>query len=318
MRGSLRSKNIENISNLHAINRVKMDIALFGRAMGQESYPELGLLLQRLKTDRKVRLFFYEPFYNYLIKSIKQTQSKISGSGAILNALDGAGLFFSADDMPQTTELFLSLGGDGTFLNGVALVRDRNIPIAGINFGRLGFLTTAKVSDKNTEPNSFQSNEWIDKLLSKDFCTERRSLLKMEYEGTPADFYPCALNEITVQRSGTAMLDLEISINGSPLPHYLADGVVISSSTGSTAYALSVGGPIVLPNSNVLVIVPIAPHNLNIRPLVVPDSSVISVAFETRYKDAIVSADNRFFNVPNGTCIKVSKGGKQRGSRIYG
>jgi NAD+ kinase len=187
-------------------------------------------------------------------------------------------------------------------------VRDRNIPIAGINFGRLGFLTTAKVADSNTEPDSFSGNEWIDRLLRKDFSTEKRSLLKIDYAGTPSDFYPCALNEISIQRNGTAMLDMEISINGTTLPRYLADGVIISSATGSTAYALSVGGPIVMPQSDVLLIVPIAPHNLNIRPLVVPDSSIIEVFFSTRSNDALVSADNRFFNVRSDSRIKISKG----------
>ena len=285
-----------------------MDIALFGRNVGKESFPELGLLFQRLKSDACIRLAFYKPFYNYLIDSIKQTEAKTSGSFAILNAVEGAALFTGADDIPSGTELFLSLGGDGTFLNGVALVRDRNIPIAGINFGHLGFLTTASVADKNTETDVLLGNEWIDKLLNKKFTTEKRSLLKMDFENTPADFYPCALNEISIQRNGTAMLDLEISVNGTKLPRYPADGVVVSTATGSTAYALSVGGPIVMPQSNVLLIVPIAPHNLNIRPLVVPDTSIIEIFFSGRNRDALVSADNRFFHIPTGSKIKISKG----------
>jgi NAD+ kinase len=285
-----------------------MDIALFGRNVGKESFPELGLLFQRLKSDARISLAFYKPFYNYLIDSIKQTEAKISGSFAILNAVEGADLFTGADDIPSGTELFLSLGGDGTFLNGVALVRDRNIPIAGINFGHLGFLTTASVADKNTETDVLLGNEWIDKLLNREFTTEKRSLLKMDFEHTPADFYPCALNEISIQRNGTAMLDLEISVNGTNLPRYPADGVVVSTATGSTAYALSVGGPIVMPQSNVLLIVPIAPHNLNIRPLVVPDTSIIGVSFSGRNKDALVSADNRFFHIPTDSKIKISKG----------
>src|SRR5574344_2175400 len=285
-----------------------MDIALFGRTIGQESFPELGLLFQRLKSDAGIRLAFYKPFHNYLINSIKQTESKISGSYAILNALEGADLFTGADDIPSGTELFLSLGGDGTFLNGVALVRDRNIPIAGINFGHLGFLTTASVSDKNTETDVLLGNEWIDKLLNKKFTTEKRSLLKMDFEHIPADFYPCALNEISIQRNGTAMLDLEISVNGTNLPRYLADGVVVSTATGSTAYALSVGGPIVMPQSKVLLIVPIAPHNLNIRPIVVTDNSKIEIEFTARSGRALLSADNRSFEIASGSKVKISKG----------
>ena len=144
-----------------------MDIALFGRNVGKESFPELGLLFQRLKSDACIRLAFYKPFYNYLIDSIKQTEAKTSGSFAILNAVEGAALFTGADDIPFGTELFLSLGGDGTFLNGVALVRDRNIPIAGINFGHLGFLTTASVADKNTETDVLLGNECAQSSMTR-------------------------------------------------------------------------------------------------------------------------------------------------------
>ena len=122
----------------------------------------------------------------------------------------------------------------------------------------------------------------------------------MNCASMPDGFCPYALNEFTLQRKGPAVLELEIKVDGESIPRYMADGVLIASATGSTAYSMSAGGPIVMPGCKVLIIVPIAPHNLNIRPLVVSDTATIEVGFSTRYEDATLSADNRSFSIPDG------------------
>lgn len=194
------------------------------------------------------------------------------------------------------TDMVLSVGGDGTFLSVAALVADRGIPVAGVNLGRLGFLSENKPEDV------------ADALLDGRYDVEKRSLLYAETAETEEkiDIWPYALNEFTVRRTGTAMLGVDVSIDGSMLPTYWADGLVISTSSGSTAYSLSVGGPIVIPESRVLIISPIAPHNLNVRPLVVPDSSVISLKMTSRDSKFEFSADNRSLELSVDTRINIS------------
>ncbi|MCF0178158.1 MAG: NAD(+)/NADH kinase [Bacteroidales bacterium] len=139
---------------------------------------------------------------------------------------------------------------------------------------------------------------------------EKRDLLQVESLQLPTGIYPCCLNEFSIQRNKPSMLRISIAIDGTQLPSYWADGVVVASPTGSTAYSMSVGGPIVLPSSKVAVIAPIAPHNLNIRPLVVPLDSLIELKFEGAGSDAVVTMDNRDYLVPSGTLFKVRKAAK--------
>lgn len=206
--------------------------------------------------------------------------------------------FSSWSDLPGDVDLFLTLGGDGTFLRSLTFVRGSRIPVAGINFGRLGFLTTARAEDEEL---------WIDDLLSGRFRIEERSLLKAECSDIPEEIYPYALNEISLQRNGAGVLSVAITIDGRELPAYWADGIVISTPTGSTAYNLSVGGPIVLPDSKVMTIVPIAPHNLNIRPLVVPITSVVEMTFSAREESARLTVDNRSAIIGSASRIRISK-----------
>ena len=206
--------------------------------------------------------------------------------------------FSSWEDLPGDTELFLSLGGDGTFLQSLTFVRDRGIPVAGINFGRLGFLTTARADEPGP---------WLDDLLAGRYRIEDRLLLDVSCEGLPADFYPSALNEISLQRSGARMLSVHVRVDGRDIPTYWADGLVVSTPTGSTAYSLSVGGPVVLPDSDVMVLAPIAPHNLNVRPLVVPSSAMVEMTFDSRDEAALLAVDNRPLRVVPGTVIRISR-----------
>ena len=207
--------------------------------------------------------------------------------------------FFSWEDLPADTGLFLSLGGDGTFLQSLTFVRDRGIPVAGINFGRLGFLTTARADEAAT---------WMDDLLAGRFQVEERSLLRVTCAEMPDGFYPYALNEVSLQRRGSGMLSVQVCVDGRQLPTYWSDGLVIATPTGSTAYNLSVGGPIVLPSSEVMVIAPIAPHNLNVRPLVIPLSSQVQMRFESRGGTALLAVDNRPFDLSSGEEVILSRG----------
>lgn len=264
-----------------------MKLALFGRKTDISSLKKLNNLIYKLIERNDIELCFYAPFYGALKES-----NLISGDFP---------LFCSHGDLPEDINLFLSFGGDGTFLESLTFVRDREIPVAGINSGRLGFLTTAQLDDECS---------WIEKLLDGNYEVVERSVLSFEADlqsAVPENFYKCALNEITLQRRSPVMLEISVTVDGKPLPVYIADGILIGSATGSTAYSLSIGGPIVTPDSKVLIIAPIAPHNLNVRPIIVPETSVIGISYNTRGDDALITADNRFFVFPKGGQITISK-----------
>lgn len=202
----------------------------------------------------------------------------------------------SREEIRPDTDMLLSIGGDGTFLSSAEIVGDSGLPVVGVNTGRLGFLSENRPEDV------------ANAILSKDYTVENRTLLQLcssdEYT-LPAEYHH-ALNEMTVHRGGPAMLEVEVSVDGIALPTYWADGLVISTSSGSTAYSLSVGGPIVLPESRVLIISPISPHNLNVRPLVVPDTSDIRLKMESRDGEFVFSSDNRSMNMKTGTSLRIN------------
>lgn len=233
----------------------------------------------------------------YIGKESKETEKRITD---LFEALVSGGhsLYeLRGGETPSSdTDMLLSIGGDGTFLYSSKLVLGSGIPVAGVNLGRVGFLSENRPEDV------------ADALLSGDYTIEDRTMLK-------AVVYSCsgseeisdyALNEITVHRSGAAMLGVDVDLNGVMLPTYWADGLVISTSSGSTAYSLSVGGPIVLPESKVLLISPIAPHNLNIRPLVVPDTSVIRLRMHSRDGRFSLTADNRTVEVGEDVEMEIA------------
>lgn len=261
-----------------------MKIAIFAREIDKKWHDKLTFIVNSLSL-RGAELIFYAPFHKRATDTHKL-------------ALPAAGLFHSYEDMDPQTDIFLSLGGDGTFLESLTFIRERGIPVAGINFGRLGFLTTT-----DSEP----SHYWIERLINKDYKTERRSLIKISSGSYLNGLYPYALNEISVQRQDPSMLAVKIAIDGTELPTYWSDGIVIATPTGSTAYSLSLGGPIMIPASKAVIIAPIAPHNLNIRPLVVSDESVIKVTVNSRRSGAILSLDNRSVIVSSGESFTVSK-----------
>ena len=219
--------------------------------------------------------------------------------GALLGRLkDGGANVYelrNASGVQPGTEMVLSFGGDGTFLSCARIVSEAGVPILGVNFGRMGFLSET-------------NHDIVGPLLSGAYSVEERVMLKVDVKGwVPEDFWPYALNEACLHRSGPGMLGLEASVNGEELPTYWADGLLVATSSGSTAYSLSVGGPICLPDADVLILSPVAPHNLNLRPLVVPGGSTIVMGTRKREEEAFLTLDNRSYIIPQGMSVAISE-----------
>lgn len=230
----------------------------------------------------------------FLTDSRLQTDPGVLG---LLADLGAAGLdVYPALDESQIqpgTQMLLSFGGDGTYLSAARLALAASLPVLGVNFGRLGFLSENKPS------------EIADAIASGAYTIERRGLVKAE-GWCLGDGPQLALNEICVLRKGGAMLGINLSVDGRPLPTYWADGLIVATSSGSTAYSLSCGGPICVPESRVLILAPVSPHNLNVRPLIVPDSSRIVLSFSSREDMVRLSADNRHFDIPSSSRLEIT------------
>jgi len=201
------------------------------------------------------------------------------------------------NDVQPNTDLVLSMGGDGTFLSAAHVVADIGLPILGVNFGRIGFLCENRPEDVKRA------------LLEGDFRIEYRTVLNATLKGPDArksiGMLPYSVNEVALHRSGSAVLGIHVSIDGEPLPTYWADGLIVATSSGSTAYSLSVGGPICMPDTKVLVVAPIAPHNLNVRPIVLPETAKVDISFESRDGRATMSTDNRVVEIQPDWSIHV-------------
>lgn len=198
-------------------------------------------------------------------------------------------------------DLLISIGGDGTILRAATYIRDSGIPILGINAGRLGFL--AKVQKENIET-------FLQIVLKKEYTLSERTLLSLECnpENEQINELNFAMNEVTVSRKDTtSMITIDTSLNGEHLNSYWADGLIISTPTGSTGYSLSCGGPVLTPEVKGLVITPIAPHNLNARPLVIPDDTEIKLKVSGREEQYLVSLDSRIATLNNNAELIIRK-----------
>ena len=197
--------------------------------------------------------------------------------------------------------MMFTIGGDGTFLRAVTYIRSLDIPVLGINTGRLGFLAT--IQKENIK-------ESIELLIKKEYTVQERTLLQIETSPNTGEFSDLnfALNEITIaRRNTTSMIGVKTYLNNEYLTNYWADGLIVSTPTGSTGYSLSCDGPVVLPGSKNLIITPIAPHNLNARPLVISDDTTIQLEVSAREKDYLISLDSRIATVPQNTKIYIQK-----------
>ncbi|GET46138.1 NAD kinase [Capnocytophaga felis] len=209
--------------------------------------------------------------------------------------------FTCFSDLDASFDVMLTIGGDGTILRAITFVRNLNIPILGINVGRLGFLATAQ---KDEIENVFSA------LRTKNYKITERSVIEaiVSSDGKPVSEINFALNEITVTRKNTAsMITINTELNGEFLTSYWADGLIISTPTGSTGYSLSCGGPVIIPNAKNFVITPIAPHNLNARPLVIPDDTEIKLTISGREKKYLISFDSRIETLLNKVSVTIRK-----------
>lgn len=210
--------------------------------------------------------------------------------------------FTHHEELDRRFDMLISIGGDGTMLRAATYVRDKNIPVLGINAGRLGFLATVQQEDIET---------LLPLIFENKYKISPRTLLSLEYEGMEKeDGLDFALNEITVSRKDTtSMITIEVKLNGDYLNAYWADGLIISTPTGSTGYSLSCGGPLLIPEVNSLVITPIAPHNLNARPLVIPDDTELELKVSGRESQHLISLDSRILTVDTETPLTIRKTG---------
>lgn len=261
-----------------------MRIGIFGKNINETYYPYLLQILKHLNQN-KAHVSMYWPFFKTLNKDFVQ-QVHIDH-------------FIEEQEEFLNLDLLFSIGGDGTFLEAIKFIRDSNIPIVGFNSGRLGFL--ADIS-KNQIPNA------LDQIFNHQYRIEERSLLELISPQNQFGSFNYALNEVTFHKSDTSsMITIHTYINGHKLNSYWADGLIISSPTGSTAYSMSAGGPIVSPDSKNFIITPIAPHHLTVRPIVVPDNYELNFEIEGRGEHFLTSLDSRSKATAFSAKMKIQK-----------
>ncbi|HQW84713.1 MAG TPA: NAD kinase, partial [Ferruginibacter sp.] len=247
-----------------------MRIAIYSRSIENNQHQDVLSLLDVLSLSG-VELVFYQDFFNQFYSGIN-SKAKYS-------------TFNSSDDLDENIDFLISLGGDGTLLDTVTLVKDSGIPVAGINYGRLGFLANIGKED-------FQSA--VEALLNRTYVLDKRTLIHLDADIPLFDGVSYALNEFTLHKKDSSpMIKIHTYLNGEFLNTYWADGLIVATPTGSTGYSLSCNGPVVFPDSGSFVITPVSPHNLNIRPIVVPDNTIISFEVEGRTDGFLCTLDSR-------------------------
>lgn len=261
-----------------------MKVAIYSRVMDWEHSTEVQELFNELAMQ-KITPVIFRPYYDQIATGIKL-------SAAVTT-------FNDVSELDKSIEFLISLGGDGTLLDTVAIVRNKNIPVLGINFGRLGFL--ASIGKENAVAA-------IRALVKRGFVIDRRSLIHLDASEELFDDVPYALNEFAIHKKDTSpMIKIHTYLNGEFLNTYWSDGLIVSTPTGSTGYSLSCNGPIVFPESGSFVITPVAPHNLNVRSIVVPDNNVISFEVEGRADDFICALDARRHVVNKNVQLAVKR-----------
>ena len=247
-----------------------MKIAIYSRGIKDNQHQDIVQLLDEL-TSSNVEPVFYQDFFNQFYSAI-DLKSKYS-------------TFNSSDDLDDSIDCIMSLGGDGTLLDTVTFVKDSGIPILGINYGRLGFLANIGREDLHIA---------VQALVNRTYLLDKRTLIHLDADISLFDGEPYALNEFTLHKKDTSpMIKIHTYLNGEFLNTYWADGLIVATPTGSTGYSLSCNGPVVFPDSGSFVITPVSPHNLNIRPIVVPDTNIISFEVEGRTDGFLCTLDSR-------------------------
>ena len=261
-----------------------MKAAIYSRILEADQLENVQLFFDELE-KQKIEPVIFQQFF-------EQIKDNIRLPGSTTN-------FSLSEDLTDEIEFIISLGGDGTLLDTVTLVRDKDISIMGINFGRLGFLASIGKEDIKTA---------IQAIAKRTFVVDKRTLIHLDADLPLFGSIPYALNEFSLHKRDTAsMIKIHTYLNGEFVNTYWADGLILATPTGSTGYSLSCGGPILFPDSGSFVITPIAPHNLNVRPIIVPDDHVISFEVESRSENIICSLDSRREIVGKNVSLAVRK-----------
>ena len=260
-----------------------MRIAIFGKTIAPENLGYMRQLIQEL-LDRQVEVMVYEPFSKFIPEEFQLNR------------------FARHEELNGHADLLFSIGGDGTMLDAVPLVGASGIPMLGINLGRLGFISSVA---KEEIPQA------IEQILKGRFTTESRTLLELVApQGVFNDRVNYALNEINIIRNPEhSLLSIKVFVNDLFLNTYWGDGILMATPTGSTAYSLSAGGPILAPDSHCFVITPIAAHNLTVRPIVIPDDSEVRIQVEGRERQFVFSMDSRVCALDTSVELVVRKAG---------
>jgi NAD+ kinase len=261
-----------------------MKVAIYSRVIVTDQQSDVQQLFDEL-TRNNIKSVIYYPFFETIKSCFKNT--------------DSVQVFHTSDDLDSSVDFIISLGGDGTMLDTVTLVRNKNIPILGINFGRLGFLAGIGRESLHSA---------VRALVNRTYVIDKRSLIHLDGDKMLFNEMPYGLNEFAVHKTDTSpMIKIHTYLNGEFLNTYWADGVIVATPTGSTGYSLSCGGPVVFPESSSFVITPVAPHNLNVRPIIVPDHNIISFEVEGRTENFICALDSRKEIVDKRTLLAVRR-----------
>ena len=265
-----------------------MKIAIYGRPFNDPGViPYIQQVFDVLQ-QHKVEIYLHKQLHDFLGDKLQDVKYEV---------LRGH------DYLRESIDILITLGGDGTLLDMVTLIKDSGTPVIGINFGRLGFLASVNKNDIAAA---------IYAVVHKEFTIDSRELLQIDCEDKVFGDENFALNDITIhKRDDAAMITMHAFLNDEFLNSYWGDGIIISTSTGSTAYSLSCGGPILFPQSDSIVVTPISPHNLNVRPIVLPDSSRLTFDVECRSNNYLVSCDSRTAIVGKSLKFHIQKAGFQ-------
>ena len=260
-----------------------MKVALYGRAI---KYPNFKLFFERFVEALNANNISFKTTLSYgqfLKKEYKINHPTCNNESLVKRQFD----------------CLISLGGDGTALDTLLLVKDSNLPLMSINLGRLGFLANIKIDEVDKA---------IHALKNGLTTIEKRTVIQVDSNVDEINEFPYALNDFVIQKRDTsAMITLKTSLNESFLNTYWADGLIVATPTGSSGYSLSCGGPFIFPGSNSLVITPIAAHNLTVRPVVIPDQSILEIDTSGRGKNVLITLDSRSFVVPSNTKITLKR-----------
>jgi NAD+ kinase len=261
-----------------------MKAAIYSRVMEEEQRNDVQLFFNELCKQKIQPIVFHSYF------------EQITGS---IDLPADIQTFSLAEDLSEEIDCIFSLGGDGTLLDTVTLVRNKAIPIMGINFGRLGFLASIGRDEVATA---------VKAIANRTYVVDKRTMIHLDADLPLFGNVPYALNEFSVHKRDTAsMIKIHTYLNGEFLNTYWADGLIVATPTGSTGYSLSCNGPIVFPDAGSFVITPVAPHNLNVRPIIVPDDNIISFEIESRSENIICALDSRREIVGKNVQLAVRK-----------